>query len=169
MSHPYPPHLKNFSYVGRYRYFLTFCCIKGTQPFKHKSAVDLVLRQILRAAGEKAFEIIAYCFMPDHLHLLVSGGNDTADCRAFIKAAKQYSGYYHRRELRHSLWQRYGYEHVIREDIEQGATIRYILDNPVRAGIVKTAAEYPFTGSNCHTMSELEQLATASDEAKIPR
>ena len=33
--------------------------------------VALAMRQILRAAGEEQFAIVAYGFMPDHLHLLV--------------------------------------------------------------------------------------------------
>ena len=52
---------------------------------------------------------------------------------------------------------------------EEAATIRYIIDNPVRAGLVKHPAEYPFTGSMRYTMEELEQLALPADESKIPR
>jgi Zn-dependent oligopeptidase len=33
--------------------------------------VELVLSQISRAANEREFAVIAYCFMPDHLHLFV--------------------------------------------------------------------------------------------------
>jgi hypothetical protein len=58
---------------------------------------------------------------------------------------------------------------VLREDIEEAATIRYIIDNPVRAGLVTRPAEYPFTGSTRYTMEELEQLALPADESKIPR
>ena len=32
--------------------------------------VSIVLREIVRAAIESAFDVLAYCFMPDHLHLL---------------------------------------------------------------------------------------------------
>jgi hypothetical protein len=58
---------------------------------------------------------------------------------------------------------------VLREDIEEAATIRYIIDNPVRGGLVKRPADYPFTGSTRYTMEELEQLAIPSDESKMPR
>ena len=58
---------------------------------------------------------------------------------------------------------------MLREDSEEAATIRYIIDNPVRAGLVKRPADYRFTGSQRYTMEELEQLAIPSDESKIPR
>ncbi len=48
----------------------------------------------MRAASENEFDVIAYCFMPDHLHLLVEGKSDRSDGKPFIARAKQYSGYY---------------------------------------------------------------------------
>jgi putative transposase len=65
--------------------------------------VDLVLRQILRAGTEKRFVVLAYCFMPDHLHLIVGGAADDSDCKSYIKAAKQYSAYSYKKQRRHRL------------------------------------------------------------------
>jgi REP element-mobilizing transposase RayT len=57
--------------------------------FISAAVVDLVIAQISRAARECAFAVPAYCFMPDHLDLLVEGKSDASDCRDFIKRAKQ--------------------------------------------------------------------------------
>ena len=65
-----PGHLKGFSYVGLHRYSLTFCTDGRRRLFTDAAAVDLVVQQLLRAANEQKFAVIAYCFMPDHLHLL---------------------------------------------------------------------------------------------------
>jgi REP element-mobilizing transposase RayT len=35
---------------------------------------------------------MAFCFMPDHVHLLVGGTCETSDGKRFIRRAKQYSG-----------------------------------------------------------------------------
>ncbi|MEO8077784.1 MAG: transposase [Acidobacteriota bacterium] len=80
MSHPYPPHHPRLPYTGKHNYFLTFCTEGRAPVFTEHDAVELVLAQILRAARKCAFEITAYCFMPDHLHLLVRGtdGGPTA-------------------------------------------------------------------------------------------
>ena len=39
------------------------------------------------------------------------------------------------------------YDHIIRADEDLGAQIRYVADNPVRRGLVKSWQEYPFTGA----------------------
>ena len=151
--------MDNFSYVGKYRYFLTFTTHDRTPHFTHGEAVDLVRSQILRAARQHQFSVIAYCFMPDHLHLLTEGVSDGSDLRAFIKAAKQFSGHHFKQQHHAKLWQRYGYEHALRDDVERALTLRYILDNPVGAGLVKEPADYAFLGSDCYSIAELLQQA----------
>lgn len=123
--------------------------------FVTRHVVDTVLFQILRAGGRRHFATIAYCFMPDHLHLIVQGEKDDSDCRAFIKAAKQYSGYYYSQAHRDRLWQRYGYERVLRDHQEVALTVRYIVGNPVRAGLVVHPLDYPFLGSQRFTVDQL--------------
>ena len=133
--------------MGCHRYSLTFCTDQRQPVFKDKRVVDLVLSQIARAGRERDFAVIAYCFMPDHLHLLVHGQSDTADCRRFIAAAKQYSGYYYSKEIGGKLWQRYGHERTLRNDEHTLVVARYIIGNPVRAGLVASVEQYSFAGS----------------------
>jgi putative transposase len=80
--------------------------------------------------------------MPDHLHIVVEGQSEDSDCKAFIKSAKQYSGYYYSQEHRRRLWDRYGHERIIRDDQELAMTVRYIVANPVRAGLVNHPSGY---------------------------
>ena len=155
MPYAYPPHLSNFSYIGKYQYSLRFCTHERARYFTDSEVVALVYAQILRAARRFAFEITAYCFMPDHVHLLVRAYTDSSDLRAFIRAAKQYSGYYFAQSKKTRLWQRYGYEHVLRSDFERAATIRYIVDNPVVAGLVADPSAYAHLGSERYTLDEL--------------
>jgi putative transposase len=142
-----PPRLKHFTYTGYYRYSLTFCSDQRRAIFRNHRPVDVVLSQISRASKERDFAVIAYCFMPDHLHLLVHGQSESADCKRFITIVKQYSAYYYSKEIGGKLWQRYGYERVLRKDEETCTVARYILENPVRAGLVACVEDYPFLGS----------------------
>ena len=155
MAHPYPAHTEHLPYTGRNHYFLTFCTDQRRPLFVDESCVALVRTQILRAARERRFEISAYCFMPDHLHLIASGCDESSDAKAFIKLSKQYSGYYFAKEHGQRLWQRYGYERVVRDDAELALSIGYIVANPVRAGLASHPAEYPFLGSEVYTLAEL--------------
>ena len=40
-----------------------------------------------------------------------------------------------------------GYERVLRNEEEKIAFIRYVIQNPIRAGLVETPLDYPFWGS----------------------
>jgi putative transposase len=155
MSHPYPPHRPDLPYTGKHHHFLTFCTDQRKPVFVEEPDVTLVRTQILRAAGDERFEITAYCFMPDHAHVLAAGRDESSDARKFIKLAKQYSGYYFKQRNGIQLWQRYGFERVIRDDAELALTLGYMVTNPVRAGLVDHPAKYPYIGSQRYTVAEL--------------
>jgi putative transposase len=151
----HPAHLKAFDYVGLHRYFLTFCTNYRKKFFTDAATVELVLAQILRASIENRFAVIAYCFMPDHLHLLVEGESDSSDCLTVIKKAKQYSGFHFAQARREKLWQRYGYERVVRDEEHTLDVARYVLNNPLRAGLVADLRRYPFIGSVKYSLDQL--------------
>ena len=159
MSHPYPPHRDGLPYVGKHQYFLTFCTAQRRSVFVEHSSVALVRTQILRASVEARFELTAYCFMPDHTHLVVAGRDERSDVKRFIRLSKQYSGYYFKQSFGVQLWQRYGYERVIRDDAELALTIGYLLDNPVSARLAEHPADYPYLGSERYAVKELVAMS----------
>src|SRR5262249_31098595 len=115
------------------------------------------------AANDEGFEIIAYCFMPDHLHLLIEARSEASDCLAFIRRAKQFSGFYYSKAFRRRLWQRYGYERILRNDEATLVVARYIFENPIRGGLVARVEDYPFLGSTVHAVADIV-AATAQME-----
>ena len=94
--------------------------------FTAHPVVDLVLQQFLRAGAEQGFALIAYCFMPDHVHLLVAGESEASDGKRYIALAKQYSGFYYKQQHGRRLWQRYPFERVLRNDEAMLTVARYI-------------------------------------------
>jgi putative transposase len=119
--------------------------------FVAKTAVDVALEQIVRAGDDDHFAISAYCFMPDHLHLLVEGKSESSNCLRFITRAKQFSGYHFKRQFGQRLWQRAHSE----GDESTLIVARYILENPLRAGLVERSEDYPFLGSRTYQLAEL--------------
>jgi putative transposase len=152
-------HLRSFDYIGIYRYFLTFCTHERRAYFLSAGHVALVREQFLRTAREADVALIVYCFMPDHVHLLVEGLRVDADLRRFVKTAKQYSGFYFQQRRHERLWQRYGYERVLRNEDATPDVVRYIIANPVRAAIVASPEEYAFWGSTIYSREELLEYA----------
>jgi putative transposase len=150
-----PGHLKSFDYIGLQRYFLTFCTKDRERLFVSREPVDIVRTQILRAADDGQFAIVVDCFMPDHLHLLVEGESEIADVRRFIARAKQFSGFYYSKQFHKTLWQRYGYERVLRHEEDTLGVARYILENPVRGGLGQSPQDYEFSCSTRYSVREI--------------
>jgi len=155
-----PSRLRSFTYVGLHRYFLTFCTFERRRHFEAADIVHRVWSQIVRAADDEEFEVHAYCFMPDHLHMLVAGAADYSDGRRFISRAKQFSGYEFSRARGSRLWQEYGYEHTLRDTDDGAGVVRYILENPVRAGLAATPDAYRYSGSMRYSVPELLTAVT---------
>jgi len=153
-----PPRLTSFDYVGRCRYFLTICTDFRRPYFISHSIVDATVVQIRRAAGDEKFALVAYCFMPDHLHLLIEGTADDADFKRFLARAKQLSAYAFSRAHGRRLWQEGGFERVFRGEESTIAVARYILENPIRAGLAAAIEEYPFSGSDVYSMRQFAEM-----------
>jgi REP element-mobilizing transposase RayT len=79
----------------------------------------------------------------------------SSDGKRFITKAKQYSGFYYKKKYATPLWQRYGYERVLRNEEATVTVARYIVANPVRAGLVVEPRDYPFVGSSVFSMEAL--------------
>ena len=155
-----------FEYRGFYRYFLTFCTAGRCPVFFGHEAVGAILSLIRQCAEREQFALVAHCFMPDHAHLLVRGLSPASDLRRCVHDAKQRSGYYFRRRTGRMLWQAGYYDHVLRDEEESLPVVRYIMENPVRAGLATGMGEYPFCSSDEYSTEaviECLQLWTPRD------
>ena len=141
-----PARLATFNYLGIYAYALTFCAHRRLRRFDEPRVADVVLLKMMQTAKEHAFAVLAYCCMPDHLHLLVQGTCDGADLKACVKVFRQRTSVAYRRAFAHDLWLNGYYERVVRRDEELSAVAKYIAENPIRAGLVRAADEWAHTG-----------------------
>ncbi len=142
--------LKGFDYIGHYRYFVTICTRNKDRLFVDGDNVQTIISILREEAQRHAFTIWGYCFMPDHLHLLVEGDSLASDLKQFVKAFKQRTGYVCRHgaaDPEKRLWQPSYYEHVLRGDEDTISVLRYILDNPVRKELAEHFLDYPYSGS----------------------
>jgi len=109
------------------------------------SACAALLTGQARDAGAAVY---AYCFMPDHLHLLISPSPEMSIIE-FVRRFKSLSTRLHwARGRRGPLWQQGFYDHFLRRDDDLRRVINYIVNNPVRAELVSDAAAYPFSSPN---------------------
>ena len=152
---PKRPRLNPALYSGLQRIFITFCTFNRRRHFVTRDAFDLVLEQILRTARQFEMDVNVYCFMPDHVHLLIEARSEQADVVAFVHQAKQRTGYAFAQRYRMRLWQPSFHDHVLRDDEASLSVARYIIENPVRAGLVGSPVDYPFLGASEYTVRQI--------------
>ncbi len=127
-------------------YFVTVRTAYNHHVFTDPDNVKRVQNVLVDCSVKKSFRILAYCFMPNHLHLLIEG-QDTASLKDFMRLFKQRTSYEFKRESGGCLWQPSYYDHILRNEESFIRVGRYIVDNPVRAQLVKDFREYPYIGS----------------------
>src|SRR5688500_12912926 len=86
--------------------------------------------------------------MPDHVHALLEGTAEESSLRRFAKVARQRMTISIKRIVGGSIWQDGFYERTLREDESTLHVIAYILQNPVRRGLVAHPLDYKWSGSS---------------------
>jgi tryptophan synthase beta chain len=137
--------MQAFDYMGPYAYSLTLNTAARHKAFLAHDVVTDCLSALAECCGDHGFFVHAYCFMPDDLHLVVQG-SDESSLIPFMKQFKQLSAYRYRQLTARRLWQRSYYDHMIRDEEDLQMSADYVWDNPVRAGLVDERDAYPFSG-----------------------
>lgn len=150
-----PTRLDGISYVGPRTYFITSCTLDRRKVFTANEFCEECRMELLATSRRCGFTTTAYCFMPDHVHLLASGNRADASLPAFIAAFKQRTGFAWHKRSGGRLWQKGYYEHVLRADEAHVSVARYIFENPVRAGLVTDPRHYAWLGSDQFPIEEI--------------
>ena len=105
-------------------------------------AAILELRSTAHLGGVGTF---AWVLMPDHLHWLLSleGDAKLADVMRRFKSrsARAVNGVLGRTG---PIWQRAYYDHALRRDEDLRLVARYLIGNPLRAGLATEVGRYPY-------------------------
>ena len=80
-------------YAGQNWYFLTLVTEGRVQRFLNPGLVAETLELARDYARMEGFAVWAYCFMPDHLHLMASGVTADASLPRFLTRFKQQTAY----------------------------------------------------------------------------
>ncbi len=125
-------------------YFVTFCVWDRQPVFAQPSQAKLLRETLLDYRERGWFWILAYCIMPDHVHLLLKLRTSDRHLSTVVTALKVESVKRLRRSGVSVRWQ-YGYhDRILRYGESELAFAQYITLNPVRAGIVEEGEVYEF-------------------------
>lgn len=97
----------------------------------------------------KEFNLICYCIMPNHIHLVFELLNKEILIGEIIGSIKKFSARSANKALNRTgiFWQHESFDRLVRDDVELYFTIRYVLLNPVNAGLVINWKEW--SGTYC--------------------
>ncbi len=140
------PRLDGFDYRGQFAYHVTLSTREENVFVSASGLFAAADEQLIRAASLLRFELLAYCFMPDHVHMMVQGQNDASDLIKFVRRFKQMTGYRHKRTTGESLWQQSFFDRVLRGDDDLRIVAEYVFAIPVKAGLVEEPGEYRLSG-----------------------
>ena len=137
--------LPDFDYVGDVNIHLTICAHHGS-PFADQAVSRMACRSVEKTCRLRDYDLFGYCLMPNHLHVLLSPSRSTKPSDAWLRDFKSYTtNQFMKLGQTAPLWQRSAHDHVCRVEETAEAVIAYIIENPVRAGLVERWQAWPWT------------------------
>lgn len=129
--------------------------------FREKADFNMYLtmmRESLSYYEEYNYELVCYCLMTNHVHLLIRA-NEKETANLIRRVHSMYSRYFNKKyNYTGHLWQDKYFAELIKDDIQMLETSRYIHLNPVKANIVKKAEEYQWSSYSMYIEKTKEKL-----------
>ena len=123
---------------------------RGSDIFVDSDDRRAYLDLLTRYGAKHGLGVWAYCLMTNHVHLVVVPKNERALGRALHDAHTVYGMRFSRKVgERGHVWQGRFYSCPL-DDTHLWAAVRYIERNPVRAGLVERAPDYPWSSAWAH-------------------
>ena len=120
-----------------------------------------VYRDLLAEQTQKAqVEVWAYCFMPNHVHLILTPKRYDGLGQAVGEAHRRYTNFVNARGrwTGHLFQSRFA--SVAMDEGHLLSAVRYVSLNPVRAGLVPRAQDWPWSSVGAHLAGADDSLVT---------
>lgn len=125
-------------------YLVTFTTHERQPWFRDPALAFTACRAIAGSLGDTA-AFICWVLMPDHFHAILQLKSEAGLSRC-VQRIKGCSSMACRKVLHQPMpiWARAFHDHAVRADEDLDAMARYVIANPVRAGLVAEAMQYPW-------------------------
>jgi len=136
------PHQKNLR-KGRYSeanqiYHVTTTTLNRAPIFENLQRARLMISILKKSDELQHSNTLTFVIMPDHFHWLFQL-NQEQSLSSLMQTIKSASAH----GVGRAIWQKGYHDHAIRKDEDIQAIARYIIANPVRAGLVEKVGDYP--------------------------
>jgi putative DNA methylase len=116
----------------------------GPQWLRHENVAQSVTEHIRDAED---YRLYAWVLMPNHVHILVEPLIDPSEMMRRIKGRSARAANLLLGRTGQPFWAADSYDHWIRNPEERRKTWTYIVNNPVRAGLVARAEDYRWSSA----------------------
>jgi len=124
-------------------YHLVLSTFSRRQIFTSESNCNYMAYMIFETATLHKYNLLAFCIMPDHVHLLTQPGNVTID--HFVDLLRfRYEYVLVKKGHKQPIWQPDYRKHALKDE-EVVDTVLFIYKNPVRNGLVENPLDYPYS------------------------
>jgi REP-associated tyrosine transposase len=139
-------HRLSMLYVRSPIYFVT-ACTENRRELLANELIHQTFLEFAQAGRRHGAWIGRYVLMPDHLHLFVATDDRRIELAMWMKSLKN--------SISKSLrsigfasphWQKTFFDHLLRSSESYSAKWNYVRNNPVRAGVVLHAEDWPYAG-----------------------
>ncbi len=115
--------------------------------FRQKKLCEMVVEAIVHRERLHIWEMFSFAIMPSHIHLFFEL-NDKLSLKCELEEFKRWTGHQAARMDRNlssnRFWQTEWFDHWSRSEEEDEKIIRYIQNNPLKAGLTDRVGQYPY-------------------------
>ncbi len=133
-------------WVERPIYFITTCTDKRRKILAAAEVHEILVEVWREAQMRYRWSVGRYVVMPDHVHFFCASEADGTSLSMFVGKWKEWTAKYGARRLglASRLWLTRFFDHVLRTAESYSAKWEYVRENPVRAGLVQHADDWPW-------------------------
>jgi REP-associated tyrosine transposase len=126
-------------------FFVTFCTYERRKLLATDAVHAAFVAFASQANSRQNIAVGRYVIMPDHVHLFVRGPDDF-QLGPWVGILKQALAKHIAPAGALPTWQRGFFDHLLRSDESYAQKWNYVRENPVRAGLVTKADDWPYSG-----------------------
>ncbi|MFZ2172240.1 MAG: transposase [Methylococcaceae bacterium] len=129
----------------------------GCCALRHPQMAEVMQQTLQKFDGER-YRLIAWCIMPNHVHVLIE---PAISLSKILQSWKSFTGSWaisHNAELglgvpgisctaKNQFWMREYWDRYIRDEEHFYSTINYIHNNPVKAGLCREVCDWPWSSA----------------------
>ncbi|WP_405051673.1 REP-associated tyrosine transposase [Stenotrophomonas pigmentata] len=124
-------------------YLVTFTTLARQPLFRELQPASCIAQALYHPLLWRDAWLLAWVLMPDHWHGLVQLGSSTS-LSSLTRAIKSNTARSLPESISRPVWAPGFHDRTVRKDQDLKATARYIIMNPVRAGLVSSPRFYPY-------------------------